>query len=449
MTPLATAGVLAQRVDTPTPTGIATTLAALIAEGSLAPGDRLPTVRDFARALGVSPATVSTAWQALAGAGSIVARGRAGTFIRQTETDAVTPHTRRLAGHVGPARLDLSRGTPDPALLPDLARAFARATPRAGTASYHDSPVLPALERQLREGWPAPSHRLTVLDGALDAIDRSLQQLTRFGDRVIVEEPTFPPFHDLLEALHLVAVPVVMDEHGMLPDALADALARGPRAAILQPRAQNPTGASMTAARAEELADVLRRSPRGSAVTIIEDDHSDAIAQAAAVSLSASLPEQTIVVRSFSKSHGPDLRIAALGGPDAVVERIEARRTLGAWWTPRLIQRIVAELLVDGEAIADLAFARATYAARQRRFAAALSAELGGDAPAFDGINSWIPVADERAAIVSLAAQGIRAAAGSAFTLSDATDRIRVTIGALASDPAPVAAAVARAARAQ
>lgn len=446
--PLATAGVLAQRVGAPTPTGIASTLASLIADGSLAPGDRLPTVRDFARALGVSPATVSTAWQALAGAGAIIARGRAGTFIRQTETDAVTPHTTRLAGHVEQTRLDLSRGTPDPALLPDLARAFARATPRAGTASYHDSPVLPALERQLRAGWPEPSHRITILDGALDAIDRSLQQLTRFGDRVIIEEPTFPPFHDLLEALHLVAVPVEMDENGMLPDALADALGCGPRAVLLQPRAQNPTGASMSAGRAAEIADVLRLSPRGRALTVIEDDHSDAIAQASPVSLAPALPEQTLVVRSFSKSHGPDLRIAALGGPDAVVERIEARRTLGAWWTPRFIQRIVAELLVDGEAIADLALARATYAARQRRFAAALSSELGHEVGAFDGINAWIPVADERAAIVSLAAQGIRAAAGSAFTLSDASDRIRVTIGALDSDPAPIAAAVARASRA-
>lgn len=445
MTPSKTAGVLAQRVAEPTPTGIAASLAALIADGSLAPGDRLPTVRDLARALGVSPATVSTAWQALAGAGTIVARGRAGTFVRGDEPHALAPHTRRLAGHLAQTRLDLSRGTPDPSLLPNLERAFARATPRAGTASYHERPVLPALERRLRETWPAASHRLTVLDGALDALDRALQQLTRFGDRIVIEEPTFPPFHDLLEALHLVPIPVAVDGEGLLPDALAEALGTGPRAILLQPRAHNPTGASMSPERAAAIAEVIARSPRGRTLTVIEDDHSDAIAQAAPVSISAHLPEQTLVIRSFSKSHGPDLRIAALGGPDEIVARVEARRTLGAWWTPRLIQRIVAELLADGQAIADVARARATYAARQRRFADALSDAVGAPVPVADGINAWVPVVDERAALVSLAAAGIRAAAGSAFSLADRTDRIRLTVGALQTDPFAVAHAVARA----
>lgn len=58
MTPVATAGTLAQRIESPTPSGIAASLARLVADGTLAPGDRLPTVREVARSLGVSPATV-------------------------------------------------------------------------------------------------------------------------------------------------------------------------------------------------------------------------------------------------------------------------------------------------------------------------------------------------------------------------------------------------------
>lgn len=452
MTPTATAGTLAQRIDSTTPSGIAGSLARLVADGTLAPGDRLPTVRDVARALGVSPATVSTAWRALSGAGTIVSKGRAGTFIRDTTAPAVAPHTRRLAGHVEATRLDLSRGTPDPLLLPQLARAFTRAAPRAATASYHDVPLLPRLERLLRERWPVDDHALTVVSGALDGIDRTLQQLTRFGDRIVVEQPTFPPFYDLMDAHHLGVVPVSVDEQGVMPDALADALSAGPRALLLQPRAHNPTGVSMTAERAAELADVIRRSPRGRHVTIIEDDHSGSISQAEAVTLGRHLPDQTVLIRSFSKSHGPDLRIAALGGPADLVARIEARRTLGPWWVPRLIQHAIAELLTDGESIAEVARARAAYASRQRRFAEALG-DVGRSTIA-DGINAWVPVEDERTAVVSLAAQGIRVAAGSAFYRDDVTatrdgrDRIRITVGIISGRVDPVAHAVARATQA-
>ncbi len=454
MTLLDTADSLALRIDGTSPSDIASSLAALISEGTLAPGDRLPTVRDVARSLGVSPATVSTAWRALSGTGVIVSRGRAGTFVRESDAGSGASHMRRLAGHVEAARLDLSRGTPDPQLLPQLARAFARAAPRAATTSYHDDPVLPRLRRLIGEGWPAPSHALTVVSGALDGIDRILQQITRFGDRVVVEQPTFPPLYDLLDAHSLVSMPVPVDAEGLRPDHLARAMLRGPRVILLQPRAQNPTGVSMTDDRAAELAEVIRRSPRGSSVVLLEDDHSDAIAQAPPATLSTRLPEQTVLIRSFSKSHGPDLRVAALGGPEHLVSRVETRRSLGPWWVPRLIQHALAELLTDGESIAEVAAARAAYASRQRRFALAYRDALGsrnGGPLAFDGINAWLAVDDERSAVVRLAASGIRVAAGSAFYRDQATvsrdrrDRIRVTVGMLSGDVTDPAQAIARA----
>ncbi|MDQ1556268.1 MAG: hypothetical protein QOI02_1270, partial [Actinomycetota bacterium] len=67
---------IALSVEEPTPSGIAGAIARLISSGELAPGDRLPTVRELAGDLGVSPATVSHAWQALSGVGLIVSRGR-------------------------------------------------------------------------------------------------------------------------------------------------------------------------------------------------------------------------------------------------------------------------------------------------------------------------------------------------------------------------------------
>ncbi|HTN58582.1 MAG TPA: GntR family transcriptional regulator, partial [Protaetiibacter sp.] len=67
---------VALAIDERTPHGIATGIARLITTGDLAPGDRLPTVRQLAADLGVSPATVSHAWQTLSAAGLIMSRGR-------------------------------------------------------------------------------------------------------------------------------------------------------------------------------------------------------------------------------------------------------------------------------------------------------------------------------------------------------------------------------------
>ncbi|GAA1743361.1 PLP-dependent aminotransferase family protein [Microbacterium paludicola] len=445
---------VASAVDDPTPVGIAGALSRLIAEGAVAPGERLPTVRDLAASLGVSPGTVSAAWQALASAGRIVTRGRAGSYVADAGDTRLAPHTRRLAGHVPTTKLDLSRGTPDPDLLPPLRRAFERAAPHAATASYHDEPVLPRLGRLLQERWPTTGHRITVVDGALDAIDRVLQQVARYGDRIVVEQPSFPPLLDLAAHLRLEVLPVPVDREGIMPAALTQALSRAPRALLMQPRAHNPTGVSTSPERIAALAAAIRRSPAGRRIMVIEDDHSGEIARGDLSSLAAFLPDQVVHVRSFSKSHGPDLRIAALGGPAELIRAVEARRTLGPWWTPRLIQHSLAELLTDGEAVASVARARATYAGRQRRFAEALRrAGAGAPLPA-DGINAWVPVDDERAAILQLATDGIRVAAGSAFYRDDRTitvdgrDRIRVTVGAIAGDVEAVADAIAAASRA-
>src|SRR6187402_1866303 len=98
-------------VEESTPHGIAAAVARLITTGDLAPGDRLPTVRELAADLGVSPATVSHAWQTLAGAGLITSRGRSGSFVRSLPREWMPRRYQGLDGSLETA-LDLSRGTP-------------------------------------------------------------------------------------------------------------------------------------------------------------------------------------------------------------------------------------------------------------------------------------------------------------------------------------------------
>jgi len=292
--------------------------------------------------------------------------------VRDAASARLAPRMRGMAAPNDPVRLDLSRGTPDPLLLPALGPALSRVSARAETGSYQAEPVIPALAAVLRASWPSSAESIMVVDGALDAITRTLDQVVRFGDRVVVEHPGFPPFLDLLDALGAEAVPVRLDEHGVRPDALAAALARRPVAVLLQPRAQNPTGASMTTARAAELARVIRSSDDADDLFVIEDDHSGLISTEGDVTLGTWLPDRVVHVRSFSKSHGPDLRIAGLGGPRRLIDRITARRMLGPGWTSRMLQTILLDLLTDGTSIDAVAEARRQYYTRQRAL---------GDAP--------------------------------------------------------------------
>lgn len=288
------------------------------------------------------------------------------------------------------------------------------------------------------------------MDGAVDAMSRTLEQIAGFGDRVVVEDPGFPPIFDLCDQLGLERVPVPLDRQGLRPDALEAALRTGAEVVVLQPRAHNPTGVSMTSTRAREIAAVVKRhlaATPGADLHVIEDDHSGEIASSADVSLGAHLPDRVVHIRSYSKSHGPDLRMAAVGGPAAVLDRVVARRMLGPGWTSRLLQHLLADLLVDGEALAAVAQARRTYYARQRALSTALAGHGLVVAPG-DGINMWVPVADEATALVRLEAAGIQVARGRPFRAvppsEDGAGHVRVTVGALTGGPD----AVARVARA-
>jgi DNA-binding transcriptional MocR family regulator len=434
------------------PRGIAGAIARQIRQGQLVPGERLPTVRDVAAELGVSPATVSEAWQALRRAGLVESRGRAGSFVRAAPQPWLSPRVQGLVGYVEGLPLDLSRGTPDPALLPALGPALKRVRPTADTDVYQESPVLPALREALEATWPYEAEVVTVVNGAQDAVARTLEQVVGFGDRVAVESPTFPPFLDMLDMLGAEIVPLQLDGDGVTVRSLARALKGRPAAVLLQPRAHNPTGVSMTPARAEELAGAIRRAR--STVTVIEDDHSGAISVGADVSLGAWLPDQVVHVRGFSKSHGPDMRIAALGGPADVLDRVVARRMLGPGWTSRMLQTIMLDLLVEPRSVEAVDVARRTYAERQAAMCVALR-EHGVELAAVpDGINLWLPVSDERAALVHLTSAGIRAAGGAPFLppsadSTEAGDHLRVTTGLVDTTAAShVAAALAAAATA-
>jgi DNA-binding transcriptional MocR family regulator len=393
-----------------------------VREGRVAPGVTLPPVRALAAELHLSPVTVASAYRELREKGIARGNGRAGTRI--TGAPPIGP---RPALVVPAGVRNLLVGSPDPAFLPDLPAVTP--PPRL----YGDPPVLPRLGAlaadQLRADGIDPQH-LAVVGGALDGVERVLQAWLRPGDRVAVEDPGYPPVADLLTAMDLAAVPMAIDESGVKPGALRDALAQGCRAVLFTPRAQAPTGAAWDQQRAAELAALLAGEP---GVLAIEDDHAGPVCGAPAHSV-VGATGRWAAIRSVSKSLGPDLRLAVLAGDAVTVSRVEGRQALGPGWVSGLLQETVAELWADQAVGRLLARAAAAYAQR-RRFLIEALADRGVAATGRSGLAVWVPVADEPAAIGALLGRGWAVAPGERFRIASPPG-IRIGTGTLANDEA-------------
>ena len=191
------------------------TIGRMISTGSLEVGSACPRSASCRAASACRRRRSREAWRRLADVGAIETRGRNGTFVRHPTGPGGPRRYRQITEGPGHFALDLSSGTPDPDLLPDLAPIVAKVSRQSLTSSYLDNPVLPALEDELRATWPFPPEAITVVDGAMDALDRVASVVLHLGDRVVVEHPGFPPMLDLLERLSCDVVGVDVDDEGL------------------------------------------------------------------------------------------------------------------------------------------------------------------------------------------------------------------------------------------
>ena len=199
----------------------------------------------------------------------------------------------------------------------------------------------------LRADWPYDADELTVVDGAMDALDLVARSLLRFGDRVVVEHPCFPPLLDLLESIGAEVVGVPMDDEGLPPDALAAALAAAGRGGL--PAAAGAEPHRRLADRRARAPSSRRCSP-APARPVVEDDSAGAISTAPDRQPRRWMPgadgaraQLLQVARARPAARGPER-------PDrAAARRARRARQLGQGWSSRLLQRILLGLLTDDD----------------------------------------------------------------------------------------------------
>jgi DNA-binding transcriptional MocR family regulator len=275
---------------------LAQEIADSIARGVFRPGDRLPSVRETRERRGVSPSTVFQAYYLLEARGLVEPRARSGYFVTHASATQAEPATAQpqagehqvevselvfqVLGHARDRKLvPLGSAFPSPALFPlaKLGLALGKAARKLDPWKSVDdlTPGSPGLRRQiglryLAMGCKVDVQEVVVTNGAMEALNLCLEAVTRPGDLVAVESPTFYAALQALERLGLRAVEVATHPRtGVDVAALAAVLDQHPvKACWLMPNFQNPLGSLMPDAAKQDLVALLARHD----IPLIEDD---------------------------------------------------------------------------------------------------------------------------------------------------------------------------------
>ncbi|WP_336979013.1 PLP-dependent aminotransferase family protein [Altererythrobacter fulvus] len=374
-----------------------------IATRALTPGDRLPSVRGFARTMGVSPSTVVEAYDRLEAEGVIRARRGSGFYV----TGANLPPM--ALAEMGPQRereLDpfwVSRQSldADPAVLtpgcgwlpadwmPNAAlrkglRALARAEDTLLT-SYGGTRGSPALRRLLQarfadEGIAAGAEQIMLAGSGTQAIDLVCRLLLRPGDSVLVDDPCYFNFQALLRAhqVRIIGVPYTPSgpDCAALEQALTDDL---PRLYITNSAIHNPTGASLSPQTAHRV--LTLAAAHG--MTIVEDDIFADFEPSPSPRLAVlDGLERVIRIGSFSKTLSASARCGYIAARADWIEELADLQVATNFGGPStLATELVAGVLAGGGYRKHMEELRQRLA-RARKQAAERLAELG--------ITPWI-----------------------------------------------------------
>ena len=366
--------------------------------GELPPGAQLPTVRDLAWDLHVTPGTVSRAYQLATQEGLLAATVGRGTFVAAREP-RLGP-TQSLALERVPAADSWLVDLRSPQ-LPEVgqAAAFAEAMSRVGQGigrSWDDYPSQRG-EAPLRAAvvdWLADRQlgRVTADDIALTHGGQNALLLIFLcclrGDRpvILTEDLAYPGIRHAARLARAEVVGIELDAEGMVPDALEAARRRhGAQILVLTPEAQNPTASRMSAGRRADIAAIAKRYD----LQVVEDD-CYSVAESSLPSLRALAPERTWYVGSFSKSVSSALRFGYMVCPQGMGEAGRLTAQHGFFALARPLSDMCLDLLRSGAAQELKRGIQAEYSARLQRLVNALGAFQISWQPGLPFV--WVPL---------------------------------------------------------
>lgn len=385
---------------------IAEGLRQAIQSGRLKPGERLPSCRRLAGALGVHRHTVTAATEELVAEGwleggarrahrvcavlpSIFFRPRAGRAPPRPQKKLKWRVVRDAEdSHVGggdgsdPCRFSFAGGVPDLRLFPFeefracMAQALRQSPSRLG--DYGDPAGHPQfIERMalyLRRVRALTGRKILVTHGSQEGMYLVGQLLLRPGDKVVVDELGFPSAWEAFRSAGAELVPVRLDAQGMVPQALEAALERHDvRLIYLTPHHQYPTTVTLPAARRLALYELASRK----GIPIMEDDYDHEFhfrSHPIAPLASADPSELVIYTSTLSKVMFPSMRLGFLAVPEAIYRPLANLRAVVTRQSNLFLQEAVARWMDDGGFERHLRRMRRVYQERRDVLVGALAA---------------------------------------------------------------------------
>ncbi len=365
-----------------------------VRRGVLRPGERLPSVRELGRRLGVSVSTVVEGYGLLQDERLIEPRPRSGFFVRAPARRPPAPSMSRPEAFPVPVTVSelalqvvqagrspgvIQMGTALPRtdfpavgqLHRILARLARRPDPRM--SDYDMPPGNAELRRQIARraveaGVAVDPDEVVVTNGCQEALVLALRAVTRAGDTVAIESPAFYGTLQAIESLGLKALEIPTDpRHGISLDALRLALEQWPLAAvILTPSFSNPLGYSMADARKGELVALLESA----GVPLVEDDIYGDLNHAGTRPKAARAWDETgnvLLCSSLSKTLDPGLRIGWIM-PGRFREAVVHLKLVSSMASPTLPAFAAGRYLESGGHDRHLRRARRAYRERRDRF---------------------------------------------------------------------------------
>lgn len=397
-----------------------------IASGRLAAGEQLPTQRELATRMRTTVATITRAYSTARSRGLVSTEVGRGTFVRARITgrpafDERTPDA---------SRYDLMWSPPLP--VPEIEVGALRTALRslandAALLQITRSDAVCGSDRQraIAARWLSESgladdpSRIVIAGGVQHAMNVVARALLAPGDVVLCEALTYPGLKALARDARLELVPIVMDDHGLVPDAL-DAACRKhhPRALYCVPTVHPVTTAVLSLERRRALIAIARRRN----LLLIEDDDDTMLCSPRLPTLSELAPERVIHLADISKAIAPGLRIAFISSPPEFMPRLVDAVRSTIFVTSPIAAELVCRLLEDGMS-RKVARARREEARWRQSRARALLPRLRGTAPlranqAAHHVWYSLPVGT-RADVISetCAAAGVVVAPGSLFAI--------------------------------
>lgn len=364
-----------------------------IASGVLKPGDRIPSARALTRELGLARGTIDAAYSLLTAEGYIQPRGQAGTIVTpdleprsaiappKAESEPLITSTSFRPESILPFQMGL------PALDEFPRKVWARLGARCLRAMQPSDMVhppvfgLPELRAQIAaylqvsRGITCSPSQVFITSGYRHSISLVAQALLKAGNRAWVENPGYPPTRELLAQVNVAAVPVPVDQEGMV---VSDGIAQAPdaRLAVITPAHQSPLCVSLSLPRRWALLDWAVRND----AWIVEDDYDGEyryVSRPLPALKSLDQAGRVLYAGTFSKVLLPSMRLAYLVVPTALVERFEQISQTFVGGSPGLIQAIVSAFMAEGHFARHIQRMRRLYAERREATASGLESVLG------------------------------------------------------------------------